>query len=827
MLQQLRAKIDEKRATLSVKQALKRAPARIWRGTPSTLLAVMLNTLDATSTGLLVFPPASVSPAFETLQAPAMSIYVMSTMISQLTLTLGGSGFPGALGRGAREEQSKAGPHGRNGLRFDEFPDWFLLLGIGTATIGMDGRLTIPPRAPELTLATVNEVLITKDHIALLLATVVPTVALCITLRVRYLAKITGGFTEHAMYVPCFMLMTVAIFWTVVAATGQANQSGMASLASKGWLFTVTGPMTHESGLGTAWNYFKLFDFSMVEWSAMKAGIGNIVLLVVIGVLNLPIYVPAMGLILKQPNISMNWELIGHGISNILSGCAGSLPNLIVLSNSRLFTFAGGGRFEGFATAFLSLVTFFCSGRLLPYVPTIVAAILVCFLGLDLMIESLWIPARELVWSEWLIALGTTMACTWIGFLQGFAIGFGAAVFQYCLWNFYDMRASRISIAINSNDQASRPGKKLSMPVLSPKQNMRDGSPTSDGDEMSVTTLMSVIHTSTSSVEERHTSTAEVVSVYGHVFFGIIPSLEQKIVVAFRSGPTTQVIIDFSNAWRCETCIGQMIRQKLDEYRSDLRPRPFIFTGIPADSVLALDLGRGGVSCVWPQMGPTDMEFDDAVECYFDLYDGISASQSGGSDQWLGRPFFDPKIGDILKDQNATIYELGQGEFLDLQALRGTVKVNTFSSSPLTSDTVLDPGEKEHVARLPLAIAIKMCALKTFMTCRRALWTSRRNGNDWRSSIDEEKSAAEQFISLRGGTHTLRSGDTYWPETDFLYQRGKQYTERLSAIGEDCKVLALPIEGPSVDNDATRKLLQSLETQSMYRRTLSRAVWKF
>ncbi|KAI5295216.1 hypothetical protein KEM52_002013 [Ascosphaera acerosa] len=441
----------------------------------------MLNTLDATSTGLLVFPPSSASPAFGTLQAPAMSIYVMSTIISQLVLTLGGSGFPGALGGMLVEvlpflralASDIMGELGRDSPKLvptvvaayalTSFLIGACFLGLGMlrlgwtvdyipttvlhGTIGALGlslfilgfELTVPSSAPELTLKSANDVLFSKDHFGLVLAVVLPTLVLCVTLRWSFCARVTRGWTEHAMYVPFFMLLIGGVFWIVVAGLGLAMPVGMAQLANQGWLFALTGPLKDESGLGTSWNYFKLFNFNLVQWSAMKAGIGNMVLLVVIGVLNLPIYIPAMSLILKQPNISMDWELIGHGVSNILSGCAGSLPNLIVLSSSRLFTFAGGGRVEGFITAVVTLVTFFCAGRLLPYVPTIVAAVLVCFLGLDLVIESLVIPAKELLWSEWAIAFGTAMACTWIGFLEGFGIGVAAAIIQYCLWNFYDM----------------------------------------------------------------------------------------------------------------------------------------------------------------------------------------------------------------------------------------------------------------------------------------------------------------------------------------------------------------------------------------------------
>jgi hypothetical protein len=73
-----------------------------------------------------------------------------------------------------------------------------------------------------------------------------------------------------------------------------------------------------------------LFDLTMVEWRAISSGVRDIILLVVIGSLSLPIFASAAALELKVPEFSMNQELLGHGISNVVSGAIGALPNLFV-----------------------------------------------------------------------------------------------------------------------------------------------------------------------------------------------------------------------------------------------------------------------------------------------------------------------------------------------------------------------------------------------------------------------------------------------------------------------------------------------------------------
>ena len=108
-----------------------------------------------------------------------------------------------------------------------------------------------------------------------------------------------------------------------------ANSPGIDILVKKGWLFTVVTSNNRQKGLGKAWIYWTLFDFTKVEYHALKSATTSIVFLVVIGVLNLPIYVPALGASLDVP-VNMNHEFIGQGVANIMAGVAGTVPNILV-----------------------------------------------------------------------------------------------------------------------------------------------------------------------------------------------------------------------------------------------------------------------------------------------------------------------------------------------------------------------------------------------------------------------------------------------------------------------------------------------------------------
>lgn len=110
----------------------------------------------------------------------------------------------------------------------------------------------------------------------------------------------------------------------------KANAHGMATLVYSGWLFKIEKSGKQQRyGRGLSWAYWHLFDFNNVEMQALGSAATNIVLVVVIGVLNLPVYVPALGSSLRVP-YNMDHEFIGQGAANLLAGFAGTVPNILV-----------------------------------------------------------------------------------------------------------------------------------------------------------------------------------------------------------------------------------------------------------------------------------------------------------------------------------------------------------------------------------------------------------------------------------------------------------------------------------------------------------------
>lgn len=63
---------------------------------------------------------------------------------------------------------------------------------------------------------------------------------------------------------------------------------------------------------------------------------------------------------------------------------------------------------------------------------------MVMFLGIELMIEAVWESAQTLVLLEYLVVIGTLLACTFAGFAPGFGIGIATAAVVYLAYGVVD-----------------------------------------------------------------------------------------------------------------------------------------------------------------------------------------------------------------------------------------------------------------------------------------------------------------------------------------------------------------------------------------------------
>ncbi|KAF7374116.1 Sulfate transporter [Mycena sanguinolenta] len=615
-------------------------PSRLYRALPAVILGSLLNILDAVSTGILLFP--SDDGAFRSLQLQGLSMYIMSTLTSQLVMTLGGSRFPGAMGtmlieifpflRGIATDIRGALGDNHPGLIPTVMAAYaltsiltgaaFVILGILklgnlvayfpqtvlTGAIGAIGvslfilglELPFPSSNSPLSLSNAVSELLAKQHLGLLAATFFPALFLSVSLRSRYIELWTRGLVRSAFYIPIYLLIIPTVFWIAVPALGISKQS----LVATGWLFSVDSETitSSSSGFVASWNYWTLFDFRLVQWWSLKSAIQNLVLLVVIGVLNLPIYVPTLAFTLDV-SYDMNYELFGQGAANILAGLVGTVPNIIQYSYSVYVTRAKGGRFELAIVSALTAVLIICSGLLLPYVPTILASALVLFFGIELFLEAIWEASKTLSWMEYAIVLATLTACTFLGFAEGFGVGIGAAAAVYLMYGVIDSpaRVTRWNewnelqqVKTEDQDHVATPleGRLPSPHNHTPAPITLDSPPSN---------LMLNPNLKTADTDLLLELNARVLLLSGYIFFASVPSLEKAVLAS--PAPATFFILDYSRAHRIETAAARVLLRLMREL--GLKNSMLVACGIRPNSGLHADFIRAEVPLVFdPAAGP-------------------------------------------------------------------------------------------------------------------------------------------------------------------------------------------------------------------------------
>ena len=76
-------------------------------------------------------------------------------------------------------------------------------------------------------------------------------------------------------------------------------------------------------------------DFKAVDWASLGSTVPAMLALTFFGVLHVPINIPALGMTTGEDNVDVDRELRAHGISNALSGFAGSIQVGISRSKCR------------------------------------------------------------------------------------------------------------------------------------------------------------------------------------------------------------------------------------------------------------------------------------------------------------------------------------------------------------------------------------------------------------------------------------------------------------------------------------------------------------
>ncbi|KAK4202216.1 sulfate transporter family-domain-containing protein [Triangularia verruculosa] len=412
---------------------------------PAVIVGLLLNILDALSYGMILFPLGS--PIFAHLGSAGISIFYVSTIISQLTFS-SGSIFRGGVG----SELIEVVPFFHNmaatitTLVGEDKPDaviattitsyalssmmtgavfylmgkfefgyivgfiprhiligciggvgWFLVATGFEVTARMDGSLNYD-------LETLRK-LAQADTVPLW---IIPLVLAIILFWGQ--SKITSKF-----FLPLYILVIPAAFYAVVSMFGAMDPE---QLRGDGWVFE--GPPEGEPW----WYFWTLYKFHLVDWGAIVQCVPAMLALTFFGILHVPINVPALALNVGEDHADLDHELKLHGYSNFFSGCVGSIQNYLVYANSLFFMRSGGdSRLAGFLLAALTFLVMMIGPSLIGFIPIMMVGVLIFDLGFELLLEAVWQPRKKLKLLEYLTVIVIVLIMGIYDFVVGIGVG--------------------------------------------------------------------------------------------------------------------------------------------------------------------------------------------------------------------------------------------------------------------------------------------------------------------------------------------------------------------------------------------------------------------
>ncbi|KAI5776743.1 sulfate transporter family-domain-containing protein [Geopyxis carbonaria] len=413
---------------------------------PAVILGLLLNVLDGLSYGMILFPLGQ--DIFGDLGPDGLSMFYVSCIVSQLVFSCGGSIFKGGIGSEMIEvvpffhkmaftilnQIGHDNPKSVIATTVLAYSLSSILTGavffaLGTAKLG--SLIGFFPRhilvgciggvgwflvvtGIEVSARLEGNLDYTFECLGLLMEPQ-RLVLWIVPLLLAILLILTQRFIKSTMFMPLYFISIPIFFYILV---GIILKLDITALRAAGWVFDAPA-----AGV-PFWHFYTLYDFNAVDWKALLKTVPAMFALTFFGILHVPINVPALGVSTGEDNVDVDRELIAHGISNALSGFAGSIQNYLVYSNSILFMRAGGdSRIAGIMLAISTAGMMVAGPAIIGYIPVMVVGALIFLLGIELLKEALWDTAGKLSRLEYITIIAIVITMGAWDFVIGILIG--------------------------------------------------------------------------------------------------------------------------------------------------------------------------------------------------------------------------------------------------------------------------------------------------------------------------------------------------------------------------------------------------------------------
>ncbi|MDA7948155.1 MAG: SulP family inorganic anion transporter [Hyphomicrobiaceae bacterium] len=221
---------------------------------------------------------------------------------------------------------------------------------------------------------------------------------------------------------PALIIGSIILFYLVLIATGITPEEARASR----WLL---GPFPGKGFTGSI-DPTLMLQGDLVPSLRTFVEIVTVVILCVLGILLNVSGIEAA----TRKNVDLNRDLMSAGFSNLATGVSGGLVGYQQLSLTVLADrFGAHNRFVGLIAAAICATAFFAGAEALSFFPKAVVGGIVFFLGLDLLLGSLYREWNKLPLVDFAIIVLIFVVATTVGFLEGIAIGIVAGAVMFII----------------------------------------------------------------------------------------------------------------------------------------------------------------------------------------------------------------------------------------------------------------------------------------------------------------------------------------------------------------------------------------------------------
>lgn len=414
---------------------------------PAVFLGTLLNVLDALSYGMIMFPIGEA--VFSGMAPTGLSMFYISTVISQLVYSLGGSAFKSGIG----SEMIEVTPFFHS-----------MALSINAEMAGQSQQAilatVIVTYAFSSVVTGVVFLLLGKLKLGslvgffprhILVGCIGGVGYFLVVTGVEVLSRLEGGLRynwptfqylfesyitfaqwtipllltivlillhqkiHNSLLVPMYFIGVFVVFHVIVAAVTGWD---MDKARQYGWVF----PAVEEK---EPWySHYSLFRFGQVDWLSIVKQFPSMMALTFFGILHVPINVPALAVTVGMDQCDVDRELVAHGYSNMLSGLVGLIQNYLVYTNSVLFIRAGADdRIAGVMLAAATAGVMVTGPVVIGYIPVCVVGSLIYLLGYELLKEAIYDTWGKLRRIEYLTIIIIVVVMGAWDFVYGVLVG--------------------------------------------------------------------------------------------------------------------------------------------------------------------------------------------------------------------------------------------------------------------------------------------------------------------------------------------------------------------------------------------------------------------